>query len=129
MKLTLTALTLAISTAIAAPAMAGGTITFGYVAKNADEARLMRGGMAIYSLARDHEQNGKITNQGLGTAFGLMTGQGNHGILEQHGNNHNGGMVLNGNSACALVQTGNGANNVVNANNGATCVMLGIGLN
>lgn len=128
MKTTLTALTLAVSTALAVPATAGGTLTLGYVAKNNDEAMLMRGGMAAYLLMKDHEKNGKITGQGVGSALTLMQGTGNVGILEQHGNNHTAGMNLNGNSACALVQTGNGASNVVNAGGGATCVMLGIGL-
>lgn len=126
MKLTLSALTLAVATAIAAPAVAGPTITFGYVAKNHDEAVLMRGGMAAWTLLRDHEKNGKITHNGVGAALNLFHNGG--AIVEQHGNGHKANVGVSGKSACTLVQTGNGATNNVYASGGKTCVVWGIGL-
>ncbi len=128
MKTTFTALALAVSTAFAAPAMAGGTITFGYSAKTQDEANFMRAGMAIYTLAKDHHDNGRITEGAANTAIGIVTSNGNHAILDQQGNNHEAGMVMGNNGACMLVQRGNGATNYVDATSGMPCVVLGVGL-
>ncbi len=125
----LAAITLVVSTALAAPALAGGTITFGYSAKNQDEANLMKLGMVAYELGKDHHKNGKITSQGAGAAAAILNPHGNAGIVDQYGNGHNGSMVLNGNGTkCMLVQGGNGASNHVNAAPGETCVVVGIGL-
>lgn len=126
----LAAIILAASTALAAPAMAGGTITFGYSAKNQDEANLMRLGMVVYELGKDHHKNGKITSQGAGAAAAILNPNGNVGIVDQYGNGHTGTMALNGNNTkCMMVQGGNGASNHVNAGPGETCVVFGIGLN
>ena len=129
MKATFAAITLAVSTAIAAPAMAGGTITFGYTAKNQDEANAMRFGMALYTLAKDRKQNGQITQGAANTAIGIVTSSGNHAIIDQQGNNQEAGMVMGNNGACMLVQRGNGATNYVDASSGMPCVVLGVGLN
>lgn len=129
MTRTLTAIVLAASTALAAPAMAGGTITFGYSAKNQDEANLMRLGMAIYTLGKDHHDNGQITEGGVRNAVDWVNPNTNTAYTEQNGNNHNGSMTMNGGGTkCALIQHGNGANNHVHAGSGDTCIVLGIGL-
>ena len=74
MKRTLTALTLAISTAIAAPAMAGGSISFTYEAQNADEANAIRAGLTLYQIVKDVETNGHITQNGINNIAALAQG-------------------------------------------------------
>jgi len=131
MTRTLIALALAASTALAAvPASAGGTITFGYSAKNQDEANALRLGMALYTLGKDHHDNGKITESGVKNAVDWVNPNTNTAYVEQNGNGHSGGLALQGGGTkCALIQHGNGATNHVNAGAGDTCVVLGIGLN
>ncbi len=126
MKRILTALTLTAAAAIATPALAGGTVTFGYTAKNKDEANAMRAGLAIYSLARDIHTNGHVTQNGVANAAGIVQGGGNNkAIIHQDGNNHNGSITqLNGNNSCGLFQFGNGANGQVQQNGGETCIVV-----
>ncbi|WP_172297722.1 curlin [Pseudoruegeria sp. HB172150] len=129
MKRTLTALTLALTTAFAVPAMAGGTITFGFNAKNQDEANAIRAGLAIYSLVKDIDTNGHITQNGINNAAGIAQGgKNNKGIIHQDGKNHDGTITQNGNNnACGLFQFGNGATGHVNQNGGEACLIFQAG--
>ena len=130
MKRTFIALTLAISTALAAPVTAGGTFTFQLNAKNADEANAIRAGLTLYKVAKDIEANGHITRNGINNIASLAQGgSGNIGIIHQEGNNHNGSIHQNGNNnSCGLFQFGDGANGHVNQNgNGQACLVFQAG--
>lgn len=127
MTRTFAALALIASTALAAPAMAGG-LTLGYSAKNQDEANLMRLGMAVYVLGKDHKQNGGITQNGVNNALSFITPGNNAIYTEANGNGHSNGVAVSGNdNKCAIVQHGNGHVNNTHLGGGETCIVLGIG--
>jgi minor curlin subunit len=129
MKRFLTAVTLAVTTAFtvpAAPAAAGGTITWGYTAKNESEARRMRAGLAIYSLFNDVRSNGHITQNGVNNAAGIAQGgRNNRAIIHQEGRDHSGSIAQRGdNNACGLFQYGRGATGHVRQSGGQTCIVI-----
>lgn len=130
MKRTALALTLALTTAFAAPAFAGGTISFSVDAQNAEDANAIRTGLAIYSIFNDVQSNGHITQNGLNNLAALgQHGSGNVGIVHQEGNNHNGSLNQNGNNnSYGVFQFGNGANGHVNqSGNGEAGLLFQIG--
>lgn len=130
MKRTFIALTLAASTALAAPAMAGGTLSFSFNARNADEANAVRGGLALYSIINDVKTNGHVTQNGLNNAAAMaQSGNGNRGVIHQEGNGHNASLNQRGNgNAYGVFQVGNGANgHVTQTGNGRAGILFQIG--
>ena len=130
MKRTLTALILAATTALAAPASAGGTITFGFTAQNADEANAIRTGLTLYQVFNDVHANGHISQNGLNNLAALgQSGHGHVGIIHQEGNNHEGSISQSGsNNSCGLFQFGNGASGHVNqSGHGEACLIFQAG--
>lgn len=115
----LVAVTIA-STALTAPAAAGGSISFTVKPKNQDEENALKAGLLIYkvvTLAKD----GQIKQNGVNNIAGLaQLGTGNFGVVHQEGNGHNGTLVQNGNdNAYGLFQFGkNTDNHVVQNGNG-----------
>ncbi len=126
MKPLVAGLMLALSTACAMPVWAGPTITFGYTAKNAEEAAALRAGLAIYGLAHDIHTNGHVTQNGANNAAGIFQGGGgNRAIIHQNGNNHSGSIrQTGGNNSCGLFQFGNGASGHVRQTGGQTCIVI-----
>ena len=102
-----TASILAGSAALTAPALAGGSISFGYAPTDHDEAQALATGMQLYSLFNGLK-NGSIQQNGFGNMAGVaQNGSGNTGIIVQDGNGHNGTIEQNGNNnACGLFQFG-----------------------
>lgn len=130
MKRHLIALTVAATTALSAPAMAGGTISLSINAKNADEARAIRHGLIFYNVMNDIKSNGHITQKGVNNLAALgQSGHGNIGVIHQDGNGHNASLSQNGNhNSCGIFQFGNGANGHVQQNgNGQGCLVLQAG--
>ena len=130
MKRTLTALTFAISTAIAAPALAGGVISFEVNPTNVDEANAIRAGLALYNVVQDVQANGHITQNGLNNLAALgQHGSGNVGVIHQEGNSHDASLSQNGNhNAYGIFQVGNGASGHVSQyGNGGTGLLFQIG--
>jgi predicted lipoprotein with Yx(FWY)xxD motif len=130
MKRTLIALSLAISTAIAAPAMAGGTISFSIDAQNADDANAIRTGLALYSIFKDVKSNGSISQNGLNNMAALgQHGSGNVGVIQQDGNDHNAALNQTGNNnSYGIFQTGKGTNGQVSqTGNGLAGLLFQIG--
>ena len=130
MKRTILALSLALSTAIAAPVMAGGTISFGFDARNADDANAIRTGLALYSIYSDVKAKGQITQKGTGNTAALMQrGKGNTGLIYQEGNRNNGSLTQTGNNnSYGIFQFGNGANGQVNqTGNGRAGLLFQVG--
>lgn len=110
----------------AAPAQAGGQISFGFNAMQPDHAQAINMGLGLYSLFRGIEGNGAITQQGLNNMAGvLQNGGGNFGVVHQEGNNHSGNLQQNGNgNSYGLFQFGNGTHANVNQSGGQS----GLGL-
>lgn len=129
MKRILTALTLAISTALAAPAMAGGTISFSINASNAEEANAIRAGLTLYQIVNDIDTNGHISQNGVNNIAALAQGgSGNIGIIHQEGNNHDATLIQqNGNNSCGVFQFGNSATANVQQSGGEACLVLQAG--
>ena len=129
MKRILTALTLAISTALAAPAMAGGTISFSINASNAEEANAIRAGLTLYQIVNDIDTNGHISQNGVNNIAALAQGgSGNIGIIHQEGNNHDATLVQqNGNNSCGVFQFGTSATANVQQSGGEACLVLQAG--
>lgn len=94
-----------------APALAGGYFSWQYNAKNAEEARAIRAGLAMYSVAKAIESGADIHQIGRDNMAGIgQFGQGNVGIIDQHGNNHTASLTQNGNNnAYGIFQHGAGA--------------------
>ena len=130
MKRAIIALTLAATTAIAAPAMAGGTISFEVEAKNADEANAIRAGLTMYQIVNDIQTNGHISQNGINNVAALAQGgSGNTGVIHQEGNNHDASLQQAGtNNSYGVFQFGDGANGNVQQNgNGEAGLLFQIG--
>lgn len=120
LKSALVGATLAIA-AMAAPAHAGGSISFNLQPRNAQEEQAMRAGLGIYALVNGIK-SGSIKQNGIGNVAGLMqNGRGNLGVVHQNGNGHNGTLVQNGNgNSHGLFQFGRNNNSHVVQNGGDT---------
>lgn len=92
------------------PAMAGGSgqVALTLTPRNADEAGLMRLGLALYALRRDVRSNGHVTQSGVNNAAGIYQGgPNNQAIVHQEGCNHTGTVSQRGsNNAQGLFQFG-----------------------
>ncbi|WP_296762823.1 hypothetical protein [Sediminimonas sp.] len=106
----ITATLLALSTAMAAPASAGGSISLEIEPRNADERRAMRAGLTLYALARHMEGDAVIRQRGDGNAAGIaQRGRGGLGIIEQDGDGHTATLSQNGDGQMyGIFQTGDG---------------------
>jgi minor curlin subunit len=130
MTRTLLALTLAASTAIAAPAMAGGTISFAFDARNAEDAQAIRAGLTFYRIVKDVKANGHVSQNGINNLAALgQHGNGNVGIIHQDGNNHDASLNQTGNgNSYGVFQVGNGASGHVDqTGNGQAGLLFQIG--
>ncbi len=130
MKRTLTALTLAVSTALAAPALAGGVLSFELNAQNANEANAIAAGLTFYKVAKDIKTNGHITQNGINNLAALgQSGHGNVGLIHQEGNNHDASLSQTGNhNAYGIFQVGEGASGHVSQHgNGGAGILFQIG--
>lgn len=111
------------STAITAPAQAGGQVAINYTPQNAKDARALKTGLALYSLFNNVKNSGSIKQKGNNNSAGLgQNGKGNSGVIHQEGNGHNGTLQQNGNgNSYGLFQFGKGTNaNVSQYGNGKT---------
>ncbi|KMW59008.1 hypothetical protein AIOL_003989 [Candidatus Rhodobacter oscarellae] len=126
---TLTALTLAAATALAAPATAGGSINFVIDAKNPDEAQAIRTGLVIYQIFNDIQTDGHVSQNGIGNAAALLQGGGgNIGIIHQDGNGHDASLSqTGGGNSCGVFQFGNNASSHVSQTGGEACIVIGAG--
>jgi len=109
--------------AFAAPAHAGGSLSFNLQPRNAQEDRAMRTGFAVYSIVNAVKSGGTIRQTGSGNAAGLaQNGRGNFGVVHQEGSGHNGTLSQTGNgNSYGLFQFGrNTSSNVTQNGNGGT---------
>ncbi|MCD7059455.1 curlin [Pelagibacterium xiamenense] len=101
--------------ALHTPAHAGGQVSIGINAKNAEQAQAINAGLAIYSIFSEIEGSG-ITQNGANNIAGLLqNGAGNTGVVHQEGNGHNGTLQQHGHgNSYGLFQFGQGTNAHVN---------------
>ena len=102
-----------ISTAtLVTPAAAGGSISFNFAPRTADEANALRTGLAIYGLIKGAKNGGNISQNGTNNSAGLQQyGQGNFGVVHQDGRGHNGTVQqYGGYNSYGLFQFGKNTN-------------------
>ena len=130
MKRTLIALTLAASTALAAPAVAGGVLSFEVSSQNAQDAQAIRTGLAFYQVVQDIKTNGHVTQNGINNLAALgQSGHGNVGVIHQEGNNHDASLRQRGNhNSYGIFQVGEGTSgHVRQRGNGGAGILFQIG--
>ncbi|MEM7068438.1 MAG: curlin [Pseudomonadota bacterium] len=111
-------------------AHAGGTISFGFNAKNEDEANAVKTGLFIYKLVKNKKGNAVVDQNGNGNAAGIaQDGSGHTGVVHQDGDGHTGTVTQCGNNnSFGLFQFGKNANgNVAQCGNGEAGAMVQIG--
>ncbi len=117
------------SAAFAAPASAGGSISFNIAPKNAKEEQAMKTGLAIYGIV-NAVKGGSIKQLGNNNAAGLAQfGSGNFGVVHQEGSGHNGTLTQNGNgNSYGVFQFGKNTNaHAVQNGNGGTGATFAFG--
>ena len=117
------------SAAFAAPASAGGSISFNIAPKNAKEEQAMKTGLAIYGIVTA-VKGGSIKQLGNNNAAGLAQfGSGNFGVVHQEGSGHNGTLTQNGNgNSYGVFQFGKNTNaHAVQNGNGGTGATFAFG--
>lgn len=111
------------SVALAAPAAAGGSISFTYLPTSAKDAQNLQTGLALYSIFKGIKGGASIQQYGLGNAAGIgQYGYGNSGIIYQDGKGHAATLNQYGNNnAYGIFQFGKNTNaNVGQYGNGQT---------
>jgi hypothetical protein len=100
------------SATFAAPASAGGWLSFTYVPTNSRDAQDMRVGLALYSLFSGIHKSGSISQHGVDNRAGLaQRGLGNTGVIHQEGRGHSATLRQNGNdNAYGVFQFGKNTN-------------------
>jgi major curlin subunit len=92
MRKTLTAALVATaigSASLAAPAYAGGSLSFTYTPTNAQDAQTLQTGLALYSLFGGLKKGATIRQYGLNNLAGIgQYGYGNSGLIYQDGTGH-----------------------------------------
>lgn len=108
LALTLSAATLTGAALAPLPARASGALSLQLNARNADEARALRLGLALYAVHRDVRSNGHVTQNGVNNAAGIVQrGSGSNAIIHQEGRGHEGTITQRGNNhAHGLFQFG-----------------------
>jgi len=106
-----------------AEASSRGSISISVNPTNAEEERLMRAGLGIYSIVQGVRSASQIRQHGTGNAAGVnQHGRNNGAIVHQEGRGHNGTIQQNGNNnRYGLFQFGRGTSgHAVQNGNGGT---------
>ena len=95
----------------AAPAQAGGSITFTLLPQGRD-AQIIRDGLMIYSLFQDAKNRAKVDQKGRNNAAAIaQSGRGHYAQVFQRGQDHRATIDQSGyGNALAVFQFGKGAN-------------------
>lgn len=107
----------------AAEASSRGSISISVSPRNAEEDRLMRAGLGIYSMVQGVRSASQIRQHGTANAVGIAQhGRNNGAIVHQDGRDHNGTVQQHGNNnRYGLFQFGRGTNGqIVQSGNGGT---------
>lgn len=113
---------------LATPAMAGGSVSINVAPSNAQEAQLLRLGLALYALHNDIEANGHVTQVGVNNAAGIAQGSSDQAIIHQDGSGHTGTVSqTGGNNAYGLFQFGQNTTTHAAQSGGQTGLTLQFG--
>ena len=98
----------AVAACLAAPALAGGSVSLSINAANSRDAQALRAGLVLYGIVQDIQSNGHVTQRGLGNAAALAQSGGGHlGVIHQDGFGHDGSLTQVGRgNAFGLFQFG-----------------------
>ncbi|SLN70214.1 hypothetical protein [Roseisalinus antarcticus] len=93
--------------------------------RNAEEAALVRFGLAAYALHKDIEENGHVTQRGADNAAGIYQGACDFALIEQQGSGHRGTInQRNCDNAGAIFQSGRNTDANLDQSGGQTGVIF-----
>lgn len=98
----------ALSGAFAAPAAAGGSVSWNFVPQNRQEEQVVRNGLVLYQYINQAKGNAVVNQKGRNNNAGLsQNGKGNLGVIHQDGKGHNATLDQKGrNNAYGIFQYG-----------------------
>src|SRR5690606_27886477 len=98
----------AVSTSLAGPATAGGSISLSLNPQDPQQTRLVQSGLALYALTQGIKGSASVRQKGKRNNGAIrQSGSGNLGIVHQDGNGHSGTLDQKGrNNAYGLFQFG-----------------------
>ena len=109
-RITLRAVLLAaaVTGTLAAPASAGGSVSWNFVPQNREEAQVVRNGLALYGVLNNTKGKSSVRQKGKNNNAGLVqNGKGNLGVIHQNGKGHNATLDQKGkNNAYGIFQYG-----------------------
>jgi minor curlin subunit len=113
------------SLALAPPAAADGFIGLTVNPRTAEEAALVRMGLAVYALHQDIEANGQITQRGIDNAARISQGGCDRALIQQRGRGHTGEIVQRGcGNVAALFQSGRNTDGRIAQRGGQTGLLF-----
>ena len=94
--------------ALAAPAAAGGTVSWNFVPQNQKDEQVVRKGLVLYQYLNQTKGNAVVNQKGRNNNAGLVqNGKGNLGVIHQDGKGHNATLDQKGkNNAYGIFQYG-----------------------
>ena len=93
----------------ALPAPAENVISLSLTPRNAQEAQMLRFGLALYAIDRGLRSGATIEQIGQGNAAGIIQGAGSLGLIRQRGHDHMATLEQPGTTgAFAIFQSGKG---------------------
>lgn len=94
--------------ALAAPAAAGGTVSWNFVPQNKKDEQVVLKGLVLYQYLNQSKGNAVVTQKGRNNNAGLVqNGKGNLGVIHQDGKGHNATLDQKGrNNAYGIFQYG-----------------------
>ena len=112
---------------VALPAPAENLISLSLTPRNAQEAQMLRLGLALYAIDRGLRSGATIEQIGQGNAAGISQGgAGNFGLIQQRGHDHLATLEQPGTTgAYAIFQSGKGT--TAHVRDGGTGVLLQYG--
>lgn len=110
----------------ALPASAENMISLSLTPRNAQEARVLRLGLALYAIDRGLRSGATIEQLGRDNAAGIAQGYGSVGLIRQRGHDHSATLEQPGHTgAYAIFQSGKGT--VAQVRDSGTGVLLQYG--
>jgi hypothetical protein len=111
---------------VALPAPAENVISLSLTPRNAQEAQVLRLGLALYAIDRGLRSGATVEQIGQGNAAGITQGPGSFGLIRQRGRDHLATLDQPGTTgAYAIFQSGKGT--VAHVRDGGTGVLLQYG--
>ncbi|ROU03580.1 hypothetical protein [Histidinibacterium lentulum] len=111
--------------ALASPAAADGYLGLTVNPRTAEEVALVRMGLAVYTLHKDIEANGHVTQRGIDNAARISQGGCDRALIEQRGRGHTGEIAQSGcGNVAALFQSGRNTTGRIVQRGGQTGILF-----